>query len=422
MPAMASDAGLSIGFGTPWAAQIDFLLQKLNLPTERWDDIKRGAHDKAFIVAGAQKAELLDDFHKAMVTAAKGGGLEAWRKDFKAIVARHGWTGWTGEGTADGVAWRTKVIYQTNMATSYAAARYQQLTHPDSIKSMPFWRYVHSDLVMHPRPLHVAWNGLTLPHDHPFWQTHFPPNGWGCQCRIVGVTRGEAAKSSYTTPPDGWDAIDPKTGAQVGIDKGWDYAPGASVTKTFQSLIDDKLIKFDAPIGARMWEELKPVLLQEKAAEFSEWANAIRATGKTTGDYRVIGAIDSTVLKKAQPLNVTPASAEIVVRDEDVWHTFRGAKVGAMPWSWYVDLPLHLQTPRAVILDQTDASEPALLYVFDVPGNATGKMVLKLDYIVTARSPDGFKQKKPLNVLRTGRLVDVASMNQPGYTLLSGAL
>ncbi|WP_413879007.1 hypothetical protein [Candidatus Aalborgicola defluviihabitans] len=28
---------------------------KLNLPTERWDDIKAAAHDRAFIVAGAQR-------------------------------------------------------------------------------------------------------------------------------------------------------------------------------------------------------------------------------------------------------------------------------------------------------------------------------------------------------------------------------
>ena len=29
-------------------------------------------------------------------------------------------------------------------------------------------------------------------------------------------------------PPQGWNAIDPKTGAPVGIDKGFDYAPGAT--------------------------------------------------------------------------------------------------------------------------------------------------------------------------------------------------
>lgn len=36
-----------------------------------------------------------------------------------------------GENSPAGVAWRTKVIYQTNMTTSYAAGRYQELTDPE---------------------------------------------------------------------------------------------------------------------------------------------------------------------------------------------------------------------------------------------------------------------------------------------------
>lgn len=62
-----ADLTLNVGFGTPFQAQIDFLLQKLRLPTERWDDIRRAAHDRA-VVAGAAKADLLTDLHQA------GGG------------------------------------------------------------------------------------------------------------------------------------------------------------------------------------------------------------------------------------------------------------------------------------------------------------------------------------------------------------
>ena len=89
------------------------------------------------------------------------------------------WTGWTGEGTKAGEAWRTRVIYQTNLMTSYAAGRRAQLLDPDLVKRRPFWRYVHNDSVTHPRPHHKSWGDmrLTLRHDHPFWETHFPPNG-----------------------------------------------------------------------------------------------------------------------------------------------------------------------------------------------------------------------------------------------------
>lgn len=242
-------------FGLPFQEQLDFFRVKLNLPTERWDDIIQGAHDRAFIVAGAAKADLLADLHRAVETAiAKGTGLEAFRRDFRAAVARHGWTGWTGEGSRAGEAWRTRVIYQTNMATSYAAGRYRQLTAPDTIAAMPFWRYVHRDGVLHPRPQHQAWDGLTLRHDDPFWRRHYPPNGWGCHCRVRAVVRPPAG--APTTPPADWDEIDPKTGAPVGIDRGFDYQPGARAADTLRQLVRDKLINYPPAIARALEQDL----------------------------------------------------------------------------------------------------------------------------------------------------------------------
>jgi uncharacterized protein with gpF-like domain len=201
--------------------QVDFFKAKLNLPTARWDDIWQGAHDRAFMVAGAQKADLLNDLRLAVDKSIRGESIGQFRKDFAAAVAKSGWTGWTGEGTTAGEAWRTRVIYQTNMATSYAAGRWQQLNDPALLSVRSFWRYIHSDSVMSPRPQHAAWgaSGLTLPHDHPFWKTHFPPNGWGCHCSVHPVRM--PAQGDATTPPEGWDSVDEKTGAPPGIDKGW---------------------------------------------------------------------------------------------------------------------------------------------------------------------------------------------------------
>ena len=247
-----------------FAEQIAFFRQKLNLPTEAWDDIERAAHDRAFIVAGAQGADLLNDLRGAVDKAIEQGtGLEQFRKDFAQIVAKHGWTGWTGEGTKAGVAWRTKVIYQTNMATSYAAGRWKQLNDPALLKIMPYWQYHHNDSVLHPRPLHLLWDGLTLPPDHPFWQTHFPPGGWGCQCWVSAVTKEKymlAIANGKGKPPEGWDAVDPKTSAPVGIDKGFDYAPGANVDRSLKDFIDKKLITYPPAIAKALESELAPVL------------------------------------------------------------------------------------------------------------------------------------------------------------------
>ncbi len=246
-------------FDLGFQEQIDLFRQKLNLPTAAWDDIWQSAHDRAFVVAGATKADLLHDLRQAVEKAiAEGTTLETFRQDFRKIVADRGWHGWTGEETTGGTAWRTRVIYETNLRTSYAAGREAQLADPSLQKLMPFRRYVHNDSVLHPRPQHLAWNGLTLPHDHPFWKTHSPPNGWGCRCRVVAAVSQKPG--APTEPPAGWDEISEKTGAPVGIDKGWAYAPGASLKDELQTVVDDKNKKLPAPLAAALEADAAKVL------------------------------------------------------------------------------------------------------------------------------------------------------------------
>jgi hypothetical protein len=207
-------------------------------------------HDRSFIVAGATKADLLADLQAAVDKAiAQGTGKEAFEKEFRKIVADRGWTGWTGEDWEGGIAWRAGVIWDTNMTTSYAAGRYAQLTDPELLARRPYWKYIHADGVIHPRVLHEEWgnSGLTLRHDHPFWKTNYPPNGFGCHCRVIAVkTPGEG---DATEPPEGWNKIDAKTGRLPGVDKGWDYAPGASVADELRKLVAEKAAALPEPLA-----------------------------------------------------------------------------------------------------------------------------------------------------------------------------
>ena len=174
-----ADATAAYG-SLPFQEQIAFFRRKLNLPTATWTDIWQSAHDHAFVVAGANRMDLVQDFRQAVDRAiASGSTLAQFRKDFDAIVEKYGWS-YNG-----GRNWRSRVIYETNLRSSYAAGRYAQLQSLK--KTMPYWRYRHSDAVMHPRPMHLAWNGLVLHADDPWWHTHFPPNGWGCQCTVEAL-------------------------------------------------------------------------------------------------------------------------------------------------------------------------------------------------------------------------------------------
>lgn len=222
----------TIAYGQlPFAEQIAFFRRKVNLPTHSWTDIWQGEHDHAFVVAGANRDDLVADFRAAIDKAiAQGATLEDFRKDFDAIVAKHGWS-YNG-----GRNWRSRVIYETNLRTSYAAGRYAQI---QAIKHRrPYVQYEHSDAVEHPRPEHLAWNGLVLHVDDPWVVVHWCPNGFGCQCAWRSLAKRDLTRLGKDGPDQappmnmqtvtvGTRGPTPRTvETPAGVDPGFGYAPG----------------------------------------------------------------------------------------------------------------------------------------------------------------------------------------------------
>ncbi|MCI9864889.1 hypothetical protein RHIZ_02900 [Rhizobium skierniewicense] len=220
----------------PFQEAIDFLQQKVNLPTRRSDDLRHGAHVRAFSVAGVTRDDMLSDFRSAIERAqTEGTGFAEFKKDFDTIVERYGWK-YFSHGKAEGErsAWRARIIFNTNMRTSYMAGRWKQLTDPDVMRYRPYLEYVHSGS-QHPRKLHLSWNGLILRADDPAWRYMFPPNGWGCFCDVESLSQrqlGARGRSGPDPSPDlkPYDDVDPRTGQPEtrypGIDRGWEYNVG----------------------------------------------------------------------------------------------------------------------------------------------------------------------------------------------------
>ena len=173
---------MPVNYGSlPFAEALAFFRAKLNLPTQRWDDLLGAAHDRAFVVAGAMQADLLADLRAAVDRAiADGTTFETFRKDFERIVAERGWTGWTGEDSQGGRAWRARTIYDTNLFTSYAAGRHRQMQ--EVAERRPYWRYRHSPASVVPRAEHLAWDGVILRHDDPWWKP-LRPDRENCRTR-----------------------------------------------------------------------------------------------------------------------------------------------------------------------------------------------------------------------------------------------
>ncbi len=225
---MAADYG-----SKPFREQLAFFLRKLSLPTRAWTDVYAAEHDVAFMVAGAMKAALLADLHGAVQKAIEGGStIQAFRKLFDAIVEAHGWQYQGGRN------WRTRVIFDTNVRQSYHAGREAQMADPALKRRRPYGLYKHGDSV-NPRPHHLAWDGLVLPLDDPWWDTHSPQNGWGCKCKKFtlserdlkrrGLTVGEAPEVVWETKVVGARGPSPRVvTVPEGIDPGFEYRPNAA--------------------------------------------------------------------------------------------------------------------------------------------------------------------------------------------------
>jgi hypothetical protein len=218
----------------PPAEAISYFRQKTNIPTRTWTDLWEGAHVRAWSVAGVQANDMLADIRTAMDKAiAQGTTLDEFRRDIAPLMTR---LGWQGKGYQ---AWRTRVVYETNLSTAYAAGRYAEMTDPDVLAMRPFWRYRHSG-AKHPRLNHKAWDGLVIEASSPWWQTHYPPNGWGCGCFVQAIGPRQLQASGKDAPDPApkvelrsW--TDPVSGEKrevpIGIDPGWGYNVGASWTQ-----------------------------------------------------------------------------------------------------------------------------------------------------------------------------------------------
>ena len=207
-------------------------------------DVWQSEHAQAFTVAKAMRMDVLTTIRSAFDEAlAEGKTLQQFRAELTPTLQRLGWWGRSDEidpATGNivdvqlGSPRRLKTIYRTNMRTARAAGQWQRIER----RSMthPYLVYELGPSEQH-RVQHVGWARLILPADEPFWATHYPPNGWGCKCRVRQITRREkdrlmkTGRYSDTAPPiRTTEYINDRTGEAIqvpnGIDPGWDYNPG----------------------------------------------------------------------------------------------------------------------------------------------------------------------------------------------------
>jgi len=395
----------------PFAEQLAAIRKRTQnlIPTARWDDIANTAHDRGFAVAGAMKADLLGDFANSIESAIENGqSLDEWRGDFDNIVAQHGWE-FTGERN-----WRTRVIYGTNMRTTYAAGRLAQLRDPELQEAAPYWMYNHGGSA-DPREEHLAWDSIVLLSTDPWWDTHYAPNGWGCTCFVTAVSKETAERQ-------GGRFEQPAADTPGAIDKGWDHMPGNDVADELRQQLNDKAIQLPPELASEHWIASSE-LTELNADKFKDWTSEVLDSQRGKGESMLVGVLQPTTIKLLRDRNIKPLSAAMVVRDEDILHTFRDSKTAQLPQSWYKNLPKHLGQPQAILLEQKNKTN-TLHYVYAVPGEKgkSKKLVIPVDYQFKAKDNQGKRSNLKGNVIRSGRIVQTNNLQGGDFELLEGKL
>lgn len=397
------------GFGVKFGEAIDYLKGKLPETSQAWDDLAGPVHGKVFTVAGATKTDLVRDLHRSITSAIENGTtITDFRKDFDKAVQQHGWQYKGKRG------WRTSVIFDTNMRSARMAGRWKQLQAGKDRR--PFLQYrTAGDARV--RPQHRQWNSLIYAVDDAFWQSHYPPNGWGCRCTVRAYSQADLdRKELEVSPPfemktrevitrDG----EIKDRVPVGIDPGWDHNVGQAWLSP-EIALGQKLARLPRELQGIVTDKtITPAFEEVMNTNFKALRKPLEQGVKAVSEPAITGFLDSSTLNglaQAVPDLALSSTAVTVANARAL-----GA-AASWPMSWVDELPSNLRNYRAVLREKASGS---LLVI--PQGLIDGVLP-----VATIRLNQQTKFGQAAQVVELGKATASALGDAAAYDLLVGSL
>ena len=422
---------------------VDYLKSKGYNITWDWHEQLNDAHARAFTVAKATRAEVLDTIRWAVEKAIENGQSE---RDFiKGLEPKLKELGWWGKAVDEngntvqlGSVRRLKTIFRTNKSTAYHAGRYmEQMANSDE---QPYWQYV-AVKDSRTRASHLALDGKVYRFDDPIWQTMYPPNDWGCRCRVRALsefrlkTNGLSVSESGEIKTESAVAgVNKDTGEEIRtevskiktdqgemkVGAGWNYNVGSATVGT-----DVAVIRKLTQIKNR---ELRQQAIQaindnpERHQRFATWVASMFAKEKHDNHYMSVGIIGTDIAEKVSMLsnNVKVTEHLLVMTERNFTHANspkHRQKGVALTEQEFASLPKVIANPLFVVWDKKHNN---LIYV---NADKSFKVVVEL-------SPKDkkvrFEPKEKLDsVINTYRLdFDdfIGKMRKGDYELIKGKL
>jgi SPP1 gp7 family putative phage head morphogenesis protein len=213
---MASPGGRLVDIlSRPFEAALRWFRKRLPMRKAAWEKLPETAKKRAFTIAHvAQLSVVTDAWHAIDQAIEKGEDFRTFKKRI-ADKLKAAWgvkpapipaapvVPMPGAPTTEKAAVnRIETIFRTNLQSAYSAGRYEQATEPVVLKLRPFFKYT---AVLDNRTTKscLAINGVTLPVDHPFWNTNTPPRHFNCRGALISLRKSQVEQQGGVTaePP-----------------------------------------------------------------------------------------------------------------------------------------------------------------------------------------------------------------------------
>jgi len=240
-----------------------------------WQEVWHEQHAVAFTVAKSAGYDILGDVFGAVKSAiADGKTFETFQKELTPTLIKKGWWGvkeqvdpLTGEivKVQLGSRRRLKIIYDTNLRMARAAGTWERIVRVKTRRPFLFYSAV---LDGRTRPLHRAWHGTILPVDHPWWDTHYPPNGWRCRCTARQLSARDLKRRGLTVSKKApviknRSYRNPRTGEVLpvpeGIDPGFGYNVGKANLRAITASPTSGNLPLAHPLSRKAAGNLSPL-------------------------------------------------------------------------------------------------------------------------------------------------------------------
>lgn len=305
----------------PHQEAIDFIAAKPVMARSVFDELLPELKSAAFTIAGVDSAAVQQNVRDLIATVPAGQPWDVVKKQIVAQISPYlvdpNGTPEEQAKQARAAEAKAELLLRINGHQAYATAAHRVMMRQTAI--FPFWQY-QTIGDAHVRPSHAALNGLILPWDSPFWETHNPPWEWGCRCIKIPRTADDvmkirAAKTDRPTPT-GWVLAG---NLQIELEKSNRLVRGAAVhnvapTGTFRFDPDQPWISV-AELKARY----SPAVWQD----FEKWARKTEIeNGRTVWEWinrteQVAAAPAPEVVSVSSGARQSPISAIMDIKIND---------------------------------------------------------------------------------------------------------